>query len=82
MQADGRAVMATMMAGGNNAWMVNFAQVGKESSNHRPAMLDKAFGQTRFARKSQFSEPDQADLGCPVPLEKIFLFFRITNQAI
>jgi hypothetical protein len=33
MQADGRAVMATMMAAHNSAWMVNFAQVGKESGD-------------------------------------------------
>jgi len=33
-----------------------------------------------IARKTKFIEADQADLGCPAPSAKIFLFFRNPNQ--
>jgi hypothetical protein len=35
-----------------------------------------------YARKNQFLEPDQRDLGCPVPLEKIFCFSEAKNNPI
>jgi hypothetical protein len=33
-----------------------------------------------LARNGEFVEPDQADLGCPVPFAKIFLFSRNPNH--
>ena len=33
-----------------------------------------------FARKIEFVEPDQADLPCPVPYSKIFLFSSDPNH--
>jgi hypothetical protein len=45
---------------------------------HSPSVVVPAL--PGFARKIRFVEADQADLPCPVLLEKIFLFFRNANQ--
>jgi transposase len=36
----------------------------------------------RLAYKDDFVEFNQRDLGCPVPLAKIFLFFRNANRTM
>jgi hypothetical protein len=47
-----------------------------------PPQFDRRHPPFRVARKGEIVEPDQADLPCPVPFEKIFLFFRNENGTI
>jgi hypothetical protein len=37
--------------------------------------------QRSVARRIEFIGADQADLPCPLPLQKTFLFFRSANQS-